>query len=399
MTPPAFAWRSLTRQPARTVLGLLGIAIVGALLFDMLLLSRGLSASFRELLDGVGFDVRVTAGPWVPSERAPLREATDVARTLRDLPEIEAVVAVRFGKAEFAVGEAWEEGDFMAVTGDARSNWTLLEGEPLPASLGAGPPSILLNRTAATRLAAAPGDSLRVRGRCDPDRSLPAIEFVVSGIVEMQFEAAGSSSSVTTIEPWLLACRPEIADAATLLLVASDPRFDADDAVAAARRAFPSLHVYSNREFVEQMQRRDFSYFRQISFALSTITLFFAFLLIATLLTVSTNQRLGEIAALRALGFSRRWIVVDLLLESTILVVVGGVAALPLGLLMARWLDGILRQMPGIPVKLHFFVFQPQAAWSYLLLMTAVSLLATIYPVLLAARLPIAATLRRETVS
>jgi len=52
MTPIAFAWKSLTRQRARTVLGLIGIAIVGALLFDMLLLSRGLSASFPSCSTG-----------------------------------------------------------------------------------------------------------------------------------------------------------------------------------------------------------------------------------------------------------------------------------------------------------------------------------------------------------
>ena len=56
-----FAARSLVRQPGRTVLGIFGIAAVGALLFDMLLLSRGLVVSFRDLLDGIGFDVRVTA--------------------------------------------------------------------------------------------------------------------------------------------------------------------------------------------------------------------------------------------------------------------------------------------------------------------------------------------------
>ena len=38
----AFAARSLSRQPGRAALGILGIAAVGALLFDMLLLSRGL---------------------------------------------------------------------------------------------------------------------------------------------------------------------------------------------------------------------------------------------------------------------------------------------------------------------------------------------------------------------
>ena len=55
--------------------------------------------------------------------------------------------------------------------------------------------------------------------------------------------------------------------------------------------------------------RSEFTYFRQISAVLATVTLFFGFLLITVLLTVSVNQRLGEIAALRALGFSR-WRVV-----------------------------------------------------------------------------------------
>ena len=50
MSPFGFAWRSLSREPARASLGILGVAIVGALLFDMLLLSQGLLISFRDLL-------------------------------------------------------------------------------------------------------------------------------------------------------------------------------------------------------------------------------------------------------------------------------------------------------------------------------------------------------------
>ena len=37
-----FAGRNLLRQPGRASVGILGIAAVGALLLDMLLLSRGL---------------------------------------------------------------------------------------------------------------------------------------------------------------------------------------------------------------------------------------------------------------------------------------------------------------------------------------------------------------------
>ena len=62
----AFAWRSLVRQPARAALGILGVAAVGALLFDMLLLSDGLVTSMREMLERTGFDIRVTATGELP---------------------------------------------------------------------------------------------------------------------------------------------------------------------------------------------------------------------------------------------------------------------------------------------------------------------------------------------
>ena len=56
-----FAWLSLVRQPTRALLGIAGIAAIGALLFDMLLLSRGLVLSFGDLLGQSGFDVRTLA--------------------------------------------------------------------------------------------------------------------------------------------------------------------------------------------------------------------------------------------------------------------------------------------------------------------------------------------------
>ena len=81
------------------------------------------------------------------------------------------------------------------------------------------------------------------------------------------------------------------------------------------------------------------------------------------------------------------------------LVGVGGVLALPLGLLVALWLDAILRGMPGVPEDLHFFVFRPEAMLWHLGLLVAAGLLASLYPMRLAARLPIADTLRREVIS
>jgi putative ABC transport system permease protein len=120
-------------------------------------------------------------------------------------------------------------------------------------------------------------------------------------------------------------------------------------AAAAISRLRPDVRTLSNDQVMEQFNQNAFSYFRQISTVLSSMTLAFAFLLIATLLTMSVNQRLGEVAALRALGFPRRRIAANLLWESVLLVGVGGLAALPVGGLLAVVLDRILRQMPGVP--------------------------------------------------
>jgi ABC-type lipoprotein release transport system permease subunit len=132
---------------------------------------------------------------------------------------------------------------------------------------------------------------------------------------------------------------------------------------------------------------------------LATITIAFALLLITVLLTVSVNQRLGEIAALRALGFSARRVVLDVLCESALIVGTGGALSVPIGLLMALWLDAILKRMPGVPTQMHFFVFEPQALAVHALLLAATALLAAAYPMRIVARLPIAATLRNEVIS
>ena len=142
-----------------------------------------------------------------------------------------------------------------------------------------------------------------------------------------------------------------------------------------------------------------FSYFRQISTVLSSITLFFGFLLIAVLLTVSVNQRFAEIAALRALGFTRRRVILDVLAQSVILVGAGGLVSLPLGFLLARRLEAILHAMPEIPAAMRFFAFEPRALVVQAVLLALTAVLAAAYPMRLVARLPIAATLRSEVVT
>jgi len=394
VSPLHLAWRGLSRQPARALLGLTGVAVVGALLFDMLMLSRGLIVSFRDLLESTGFDVRVTATEALPGMGPAMADLAATTETLRALPEVAAVLPVRFGSA--AVEGRDDTTPEVAIIGSEtrrRGEWRLVEGADLSDGADGGRPDIVVNRTFARAERLAPGSVVRLAS------TLPAREFRVSGIVEFPFEAAGERMAGVTLRGFTHAFPTTRPDEADLLLVASRPGTGSEAVVAAIRGARPDLHPFSIEEVLERLRHAEFSYFRQVSFVLATIASFFALLLVTTLLTVSVNQRLGEVAALRALGFSRRRITLELLAESALLVGGGGLAALPLGALLARGLDGILRQMPGLPSRLHFFVFEPRALALHAGFLVLAALVAAAYPVILAARLPIAATLRKESIS
>ena len=401
MSPAGLAWRYVRRQPARAVLGIAGIAVVGALLFDMLLLSRGLVVSFRDILESAGFDVRVTATETPPTLGPPLRNAARVASVVEALPEVREVVPLRFGRAETTTPDGAPLGVSLFGSGTRGGyGWPVIAGSGLTPASDERTLPVVVNRRLASRLRLGPGSKLRLTGACaSVPSAAPPIELTVQGIVAFPFDTTTELSAMTTLPAFHRACAGEDRDSADLLLVASRPGGSADATVAAIRRALPSVYAFSNEQLLDRFERTDFSYFRQISFVLSSITLFFAFLLVTTLLTVSVNQRFGELAVLRALGVRRRRVVASLMYESAILVGAVGLLALPIGAGLALWLDGILKGMPDLPERLHFFVFEPRAVLLHVALIVVTALLAAIYPAYLAARLPIAGTLRREVVS
>jgi putative ABC transport system permease protein len=401
MTSFFFAVRSLVRQPGRTALGMLGIAAVGALLFDMLLLSRGLVVSFRDLLDRVGFDVRVTVTDGVPYSGPRIEDVSRLADELAALPEVASVVPVLT-----LTGEASREGGgpvSIALTGvdvTGRTPWTVIDGRDITAPLGPDDRPLVVSRRLAERLRVSPGEPVTIRGACAADRGAPVpLVFQVVGVAEFPFDDAVQFSAATTRSRASEACGDTGRDDADMLMVASREGIGPDAAVAAISRRRPELHPATNEQLVARMERTGFTYFRQISAVLSAITMLFGFLLIAVLLTVSVNQRVAEIAALRALGFSRRRASADVMWQSVLLVGAGGVLAVPVGWVLSLWLDRILKAMPGLPVALHFFVFEPQALVWHAGLLVATAVLAAVYPVWLVSNLPITKTLRDEVVS
>ena len=390
-----FAWRSLVRQPARASLGVLGVAAVGALLFDMLLLSNGLLVSMRDLFDRAGFDLRITASDALPGQGPRFTGATAAVNAIAGLPQVQSVIAIQFGNAYVettATTRVWAA--LQGIEGVGLRPWTVAKGrEPK------GLQELLVNRNVATRLKLEPGSRVQVRASClEENSALPPAMFTVSGIADFPFDPQLGTTVAMTLDAMDGACGGLGTDQADVIMVSSTGTAGIGQTAQAVAALVPELQVQTNEQMVGRVESGGFSYFRQISTVLTTVTLSFAVLLITVLLTVSVNQRLGEIAALRALGFTRWRVVADVLCESALIVGGGGLLSLPLGGLLAVGLDWILKRIPGIPEEVHFFVFQPSALGWHLGLLVATAFAAALYPMQLVARLPIAATLRNEVI-
>ena len=393
------AWRTARRHRAQTLLAVAGVAVIGALLFDMLLLSRGLLVSFADMLSSNGYDVRVVGAAGFGS-RMPIANSDDLMARILPLPTVARVASIRLEQVSLRHGDKAAGGvTLIGSTEMGAGLWTVLRG------VNPGTPTVehetcplVISDSFASAHGLEPGSSVTVSARPSGVRSaLPPVACRVVAVAQFTMPGGGGDDAVaTTVAAFNTVAAGSRATDADFILITSREGTPPGATAKAVQALATEARVYSNEDVVAQFNQNGFAYFRQISVVLSSVTTAFACLLVATLLTVSINQRLGEIAALRALGIGRQRIASMLLWESTLLVGAGGVLAVPLGELLAIGLDRILKQMPGLPDRLHFFVFEPRALVIHVAVLAVTALVAAAYPIWLTARLPIASTLRRE---
>lgn len=390
------AGAALRRHRARTILAVAGVAVSAALLLDMVMLASGMRESFREFLLVRGFQLRITPKGTLPFDtEATIGGATAIVRALRADPRIEAVSPVLGGQLHVLRGAeaitAFGIGSVPAVQGD----YELQSGrEPT------GADELLANAELLAAAGAAVGDTLDVATGFDPQlrTATGRRRLVVVGTGRFFYVSAGQKTAALPLAT-LQAMSGERGDDRVSLLMA---RVRDDAQVEAVRAwvgtAIPQVTAISTDEALRQVDER-LSYFRQLAFILGAISLVVGFLLVTTLVTVSVNERVGEIAVMRAIGVSRVHVVQQIVLEGVAISLGGAVLGLLLGLGTARYLNGILSDFPGLPVAFDFFLFQPRAAWSALGMLTVGGVLAGIYPAWRASSLPIAATLRQEAIA
>jgi len=379
------AVRNLVRQRSRTLLCVLGLAVSTALLYDMALLARGLRSSLTRVMNEIGYDLRVLPKGGLPfSSEAELLHGNALAAELARLPGVADAIplaattlyATRAGGtarplAAFALGlDPAKQTLYRVRTGSAAG--------------------LVLNARLADSLGVTVGDTILLSP--SPDGSSRAIN--VAGLAEFRLDLHGQRT-LTLPPAELVRITGRTDDPAAFLLGRLAPGARADEVVARWRTLHPETDIFEVAQMLSEI-RGQLSYFRQFSLILSTVALVVTFLLVLTLLTLSVNERQGELAILRALGLRSERVVVLILLEGLALTVLALLPGFAIGSVAARGLDAILTSSPGLPAGLSFFVPGRGAILSTALLVLASAGLAAAYPAWLASRTNVALTLHRE---
>jgi putative ABC transport system permease protein len=371
------------------------------MLLDMVMLASGMRESFRELMLTKGYQIRVTPRGTLPFDsEASIDSAAAFMATLAANGDVEAVNPVLgaqlhlVGRAAGGTGAAGAGVSITAlgVVPATQADYDLVEGRDIAAADEMVANDYLL-RAAGLHV----GDTVTLAAGYDPQvRTYTGRRSarVVGRVRFIYFAAEQRAAALPLAVVQQMTARP---DRASLFVVRVRGGASDDSVAHWIERASPRVSASSIREVLRQTDER-LSYFRQLAFILGAVSLVVGFLLVTTLVTVSVNERLGEIAVLRAIGVRRARIVALVVIEGAALMAIGTTLGLALGLVTARYLNGILAGFPGLPERIDFFLFQPRAAWTALGLLALAGVLAGIYPSWRGASLPIATTLREEAV-
>lgn len=389
------AWATLTRHRARTLLAILGVAVSAAMLLDMVMLSSGMRASFKDLLLSRGFQLRIAPKGTLPFDTdATIPDAASVLQTLSAIPGVTAVSPVLGGQVHAAAGDGAVSATALGVDPRVQGDYEIVEGRTPSAS-----DELVANSGFLSAIDRTLGDTISAAAGYDPQlRAFTGRRTLqIVGRAHFLYLAADQRAVALPIGTLQMMRGGSGRDRASLMMIRAAPTANVDTVLRRIETALPRVTAISTETAMRQVDER-LSYFRQLAFILGAVSLAVGFLLVTTLVTVSVNERLGEIVVMRAIGIAKQRIVGQIVVEGIAIMVVGGMLGLGLGLITARYLNSILASFPGLPAAIDFFLFQPRDAWTALGLLTAAGILAGIYPSWRGASLPIAVTLREEAI-
>jgi putative ABC transport system permease protein len=337
------AWRGIVAQRLRFALTTSAVALSVAFVAATLVLSSTIGSGIDRTFGATGGDVVVRAAAPDGQPGPPLPAGTQQA--VADVPGVQQVFGELTGPARLVLD------DGTAVDGNVVLGSADGLGSASPFSLSAGeapgPGTVVVDAATARGSGIALGDEVDVAAE-GSRRSL-----TVSGLVEL-----GDLGDADAGTSYLLA---DLSTAQRLLdrvgevdqvTVAADHDMDAssvaadiEDAVGATVPAGTHLEAVPADQAAQEAKDLAASGTAIITGALSAfsaISLFVGALIIANTFAIVVAQRSRELAALRAIGATRRQVRRTVLIEALVIGLVGSVVGAGLGVLLATGLKSTL---------------------------------------------------------
>jgi len=317
--------RNLSRRKTRTFLTLGGIAIGVTVVVALGAITEGFIDQFTALAKGGGSDLAAMQDKVADMSLSTIDER--VVRRIAAMPDVEAVSSMVWGFM------STPEVPMMLVFGMEPTEYGIRDFKVVEGRGVQGRGETIMGRPAADSFHKRVGDLMRVAGR----------PFRIVGIYETGVGYQDAGTVIDLREAQALFEKPRQVSFLGIKLKNPD---QADQVIREIEHRFPEIRVSRSADLMEGTQ--DLQMMRTMVAVLSSIAVIVGSVGIMNTVLMSVFERTREIGVLRALGWRRRRILEQILSESFVLGVVGGLIGVALGVGLVL----LLGQVPGFGAML-----------------------------------------------
>jgi len=396
------AFRNIFRQPLRTSLtlaaiitGVVTIIISGGFIEDIFIQLR--ESTIHSHLGHIQITQR---GYREYGQREPARymisQPKAIMETVQSVPHVQAVMSrinfsglINNGHTDLPVIGEGIEPESEALLGSAvttTAGRSLLDSDKFGMVIGEG---------VASALNLSPGSYITLMANT-LDGAVNTIECEIVGI----FRTFSKEYDDRAIRIHSIAAQQLLyTDSAHTLVILLDSTDKTESAVTAIKAALApyDFEIQTWLELADFYQKTEALYRRQFG-ALQIIIFIMLILSVASTVNMTVYERTGEFGTMLALGSRQREVFTLILLENTLLGLIGSLIGMAAGIVIAEIISGLDIMMPPPPGSNAGYIASIRlVAWTFVIaLLTGIlsSILAAVLPARRAAQLPIAHALR-----
>jgi putative ABC transport system permease protein len=419
-----WAFSLLRRRPGRVLLTVLGVALAVGLTTTMLSIAAGLDSTSKRVLADTGVDIVIVkeGADVISSSHPPFANGTGTADDLQlhvagvrtAFPIFEKTVTLypanyascqagcppvnplangeNPGRRGGLSGLDMVEGAYFQTLGDPFNATAEYRNHLYPDGFNSSSftREILLNRAVARELNTTVGGTIFLSLTRSFNGSQP---FHVVGIYEASFETDQSREVRVHLSELQYMDHRERDEATLIAIDLADPSA-APNTAAAIHARYPGLRAATSKEILGELDRA-ISVFSAFAGLIAGVSIAVAVLFAATIFMISVRERIGEIAALRAIGISRRTIFTELVLESAVVGALALAIGSALGVVGAWAIDFVLKTTTSrVPHGMNVAVVTPDVLLVVAATSVVIGIVAGLAPAVWATRVSIASNIR-----